>query len=183
MVTTGSDPGTWYREAFGRPIALIQDAPEWSRRWGVVGAVIQALAASGVLIPMVAIGALMLFSMADYLLGTRIADLTGEYDEHKARAGLLGKAATVALCVLVVVLEWTLAYVLTGVPRVGEQIATLYPAGIVGAGIAIVVSIGEVDSFDRRVESLTGRPTPLLRPFLNALRSIVLERLLPGRPE
>ncbi|MFW6090102.1 MAG: hypothetical protein ACODAB_10135, partial [Gemmatimonadota bacterium] len=157
MWMNGTDPAQWYLAAFRRPLDWLQDAPEWARRWGVLGGVIQFAFASGVLIPAVALSALVLFSIADYILGTRVADLHDDYDEHKARAGMLAKGATVTLCMLIGVLEvafW--AVLLMASEHAPERVADVlrgYMPGAVTTAVSLTLAMSEIDSFDRKVEA------------------------------
>lgn len=170
-------PEQRYLHALFLPLERVIDAPSWQKAFGLLAILFEILLGTPLF---TALLLLIAFSLMDYLLGSKLADLDGKWDEHRARAGLIGKASNVALVLMV----WLAEVVLWGVAdRYGLDLPES-AIGTLATALAGMLIIGELDSFDRKREALTGSPTPIIRPILNALRSII-ERLVPvskGKP-
>lgn len=165
-------PTARYLRALLLPLERVWDSPPWAKALAGITIAIEFLVGSPFVI---ALGLLIVCSGADYLMGSTLAAMDGRRDPHIARAGLIGKGSAVALVLLVWIME-------AGVWRIANNTgATLPPwiIGILSAALALFFALDELDSFAEHRERITGKPTPLIRPILNALRAAV-ERLVPS---
>lgn len=160
-----SEPSAVLRSIGVTPLLRLWEAPAEGK---LVGAVASAagylLGAPFVLLTLL----LCAVGLLDYLLGAAIARGAGRYDSHVARMGALGKASGVLLVLIIRAIEAVIA--------VAGLVDT---QGALATALGVVLLVVELESYDGHRETLTGRPTPLLRPMLDMLRGLA-QGLLPG---
>jgi hypothetical protein len=146
----------YLRAALVAPFGRLEEAPVWSWITGTATAAVQLLTD----VPLLGLLLILMFvSLLDFLLGSEIARRNGTYDPNLARGGMIGKATGVLLVLIV----WSVEALIDAAGLIDTHAA-------LATALAVVLLAVEIESFDQHRETLTGRPTPLIRPIIDFLR-------------
>lgn len=157
-LTYETRPSCTVRMMLLSPVERLAQAPWYAKLVGVLAAVVEFVAGDPFTQLMLLYGGICLF---DLLLGSEVAHKEDRWNGHAFRAGAVGKVAGLMLVMVIRALEAVIA---------NAQLVDTHCA--ISFGLAIILIVVELESFDRHKEALTGRPTPFIRPALSMLRSL-----------
>lgn len=167
-VSTRVETAPLYRAALLAPVQRVRGAPWPEDALAILATALWAALGA----PFVWISALLLFAtFGDWALGAEVARKEGRHDEHISRAGLIGKLAGVGMLLM-----------LWGLEAIIVRVGLFDTHGALGMVAGVILVIHEGKSWDRKVEALTGKPSPL-RPIFNLLQSLAEARLPSPKPQ
>lgn len=155
---------------FLAPVARAYDtASGWAGRVGALfGAGIQAVWNDFFL---TGLAILLLSHVYDWLYGRKVARVRKEFDQDKSALGLYSKLASMAIVLLVRLLEMWLA-----------NGAVIQTKGIIAAGITALLIIEDIHSIEAKRISTGAGPIPFLSRGLRLIEEIV-EKWMPEKRE